>query len=201
MNLDLRCYNFNSVKYSGTKPHGNLQSGECYQVWFGTLGAAMYKSGNFQIVQDGGSVFRTEGRENGGVGRKKGYICLSFCDFLVQLVTYDSFHSYSAFCWLRNIKRPSLHHTKPPGTSEKRNIQSRFRTCRAAMCQQWGLLLNYTPFVPLRPCASLNKWSCSQVVQTVQPSNTASNTHSVGNSTQYWRRWIENTSLFTFRCL
>jgi len=37
-------------------------------------------------VEDAGGVLNTGGKENGGVDGKKGYIYLSSCDFLVQLV-------------------------------------------------------------------------------------------------------------------
>ena len=57
------------------------------------------------------------GKENGGVGRKKGYIYLSLCDFLFQLVRYEIFNSYPAFCGVMNTKRPSDHLGQPPGTS------------------------------------------------------------------------------------
>jgi len=44
------------------------------------------KSRDVDIVQDAGGMFATGGKENGGVGGKKGYIYSSSCDFLVQLV-------------------------------------------------------------------------------------------------------------------
>jgi len=86
-------------------------------VCFGTRGIVLGQSRDVKIVQDAGGVFNTGGKENDGVGRKKGYTYRSFCDFLVQLVRYDNCDSYLAFCWLMNAKRPSLHLTQPPGTS------------------------------------------------------------------------------------
>ena len=44
-------------------------------------------------------MFNTGGKENGGVGRKKGYIYSSSRDFLVHVSRYDNFDSYPAFCW------------------------------------------------------------------------------------------------------
>ena len=85
---------------------------------FGTRGNVLCKSRDVKIVKDAGGVFNTGGKENEGVGGKKGYIYSSSCDFLVQLVRYDNFDSYPAFCWLTNTKRPSFHLAHPPGTSE-----------------------------------------------------------------------------------
>jgi len=44
------------------------------------------KSHNVERVQDGGAVFNMGGKEKENVGGKKGYIYLSFCDLLGQLV-------------------------------------------------------------------------------------------------------------------
>jgi hypothetical protein len=60
--------------------------------------------------QDAVSLYNTGGKENGGVGGKKGYIYSSSGDFLVQGSTCE-------FCWLGNTKRRSLHPAAPPGTS------------------------------------------------------------------------------------
>jgi hypothetical protein len=40
--------------------------------------------------QDAVGVYNTRGKENGGVGGKKGYIYLSSGDYLVQLVSFVS---------------------------------------------------------------------------------------------------------------
>jgi len=40
----------------------------------GKRGVVLYKSHDVKIVQDAGGVFNTGGKENGGVGGKKGYI-------------------------------------------------------------------------------------------------------------------------------
>ena len=77
---------------------------------FGTRGVILCKSHDVKIVQDAGGVFNMGGKENDGVGGKKGYIYSSSCDFLVQLVRYDNFDSYPAFCCLTNTKRHSFHH-------------------------------------------------------------------------------------------
>ena len=42
------------------------------------------------------AVYNTGGKENGGDGRKKGYIYSSSGDFLVHLVRYDTVGSYTA---------------------------------------------------------------------------------------------------------
>ena len=84
---------------------------------FGTRGVVLCKSRDVEIVQDTGCVFNMGGIENGGVGGKKGYIYPSSCDLLVPLVRYYNFDSYTAFCWLINTTRPSLHLAQPLGTS------------------------------------------------------------------------------------
>jgi len=61
-------------------------------------------------------MFNTGGKEDRGVGGKKGYMYSSSSNFLVQLVKYDNFPSYPAFCWLTNTNRPSLHLAQPLGT-------------------------------------------------------------------------------------
>jgi len=50
------------------------------------------KSGDVMRVQDADGVFDTGGKQNGGAGGKKGYIYLSFCDFLVQLALLVNEH-------------------------------------------------------------------------------------------------------------
>ena len=56
------------------------------------------KSRDIKIVQDASGVCIMGGQENGGVGGKKVYIYSSSCNSLVQLVRYDNFVSYPAFC-------------------------------------------------------------------------------------------------------
>ena len=65
----------------------------------GTRGVDVCQSHDVEIVQDAGGVFNMGGKENEGVGGKKGYIYSSSCDFLVQLVRYVNFDFYSAYCW------------------------------------------------------------------------------------------------------
>jgi len=64
----------------------NIQSCLVYRVCFGTRGNVVCKSYVAERVQDAGGMFNTGGKQNGGQGRKKGYIYLSSCDFFVQLV-------------------------------------------------------------------------------------------------------------------
>ena len=77
----------------------------------------LYKLLDIKIVQDDCGVVNTRGTEKRGVGRKKGYMYARYCDVLVQLVRYDIFDSYPAFCWLMNTKWPILHFAQPPVTS------------------------------------------------------------------------------------
>ena len=95
----------------------NVQHCVDYRVCFGGRGIVLGKSRDVEMVWDAGGVFNTEGKENGCVGRKKGSIYSSSCDCWVQLVRYDHFHTYAAFCWLTNTKRPSHHLSQQPGTS------------------------------------------------------------------------------------
>ena len=63
---------------------------------FGTRGVVLFLSNEVEIVQDAGSVFYTGGKENGSLAGKKGYVYFSSCNFLVQLVRYDSFNLHPA---------------------------------------------------------------------------------------------------------
>ena len=67
-----------------------------------TRGVVLFKSRDVRVVQDARGVCNTEGKANGGVDGMKGYIYLRSCNSLVQLVGYDNFDSYPAFCWLMN---------------------------------------------------------------------------------------------------
>jgi len=153
------------------------------------------------MVQDAGSAFNTGGRGNEGVGGKNGYIYSSSCDFLVQLVRYDIFDWFPAFCWLTNTKWPNLHLAQPPGTSWMRTLKTRWSTRGENSFQRRALLWHLTPFSPLRPQACRSTLRCSQVVLTVQPSNMAATTPSSGKITRNWCYRKENTSLFALRCL
>jgi hypothetical protein len=61
-------------------------------VCFGTRGVVLCKSRVVERVQDPGGVFNTGGKQNGGEGGKMGYIYLSSCDCLVQLVLLVNEH-------------------------------------------------------------------------------------------------------------
>jgi len=74
------------------------------------------KSRDIEVGQDAGGVLNTCEKENGGIGGKKGDIYPSSCDFLFQLVTYDDFDSYPAFCWLMNTKWFKHHLAQEVGT-------------------------------------------------------------------------------------
>jgi len=170
-------------------------------VCFGTRGVLWRKSHDVEIVQDAGSLFNTGGKENGSLGGKKGYIYVSSCYFPVQLVRYDNFDSHPAFCWLMNTHRPSLLFAHPPGTSWMRSLKTSFSTRGEASLRCQALLLHNTRLLLLRSCASRSKLSSSQVVPTVQPSNTATNMPSGGKSTCNWCHRIENRSLFALWCV
>jgi hypothetical protein len=107
---------YDRVQCSRRKPRGTVQSCVDHQVCIGTRGIVLCRSRNVEIVQDAASVFNTGGKENGGVDGREGYIDPSSCDFLVQLVRYNTLDSYPAFCWLMNTKRPSLHLAQQPRT-------------------------------------------------------------------------------------
>jgi len=74
-------------------------------VCFGTRGVVLYKSHDVEIVQDAvcliaGGVFNTGGKENGGVGRKKGYIYMSSCDLIhiLRLLVNEHKTAHSSSC-------------------------------------------------------------------------------------------------------
>jgi len=163
-------------------------------------GIVLCQSPDVEIVQKAGGGFNMRGKENGGVGGRKGYIYLSSWNFLVQLLRYDNFDSYPAFCWLTDTKWPSLHLVQPTGTSLTRSLETRVSTQGDESLWCRALVLHHTPLLPLRPRASRSTLCSSQVIQTVQPSNTATNSPSGGKSTRNWCHRIENTSLFALRC-
>jgi len=78
MNLHPKRLHYDTVACSGRKPGGNVQSCVGYQVCFRTRGIVVCQSRDVEIVQNAGGVFYTGGRENEGIGGKKGYIYLSF---------------------------------------------------------------------------------------------------------------------------
>ena len=55
---------------------------------FGTRGIVLDKSRDVDRVEDTGSVSNMGGKENRDVDGKRGYIYLSFCNFLIQLVLW-----------------------------------------------------------------------------------------------------------------
>jgi len=200
MNVHPRRYHYDTVASGRWMHTGNGQSCVGYQVCFGTRGFLWCKSRDVEIVQNAGGVFTTWRNENGGVGGKKGCIYSSWCDFLVQLESYDNFDSYLAFCWLTNTKHPSLYLAQPPGTLCMTSLKTRFSTRGEGCLWCQALLVHHTPLLPLRTHPSRSKLTSSQVLPNVQPSNTASNTPSVGKRTNHWYHRIENTSLFALRC-
>jgi hypothetical protein len=92
MNLHRMRLHYDTVECSGRKPRGKVQTCVGYQVCFGTRGVVLCKSRVVKRVQDPGGVFNTGGKQNGGEGGKMGYIYLSSCDFLVQLVLLVNKH-------------------------------------------------------------------------------------------------------------
>jgi len=69
------------------KPRVNVQIFVGYQLCFGMRDVVLCKSGNVEIVQDAGGVLNTGGKENGGVGGKKGYLYCSSWD-LIHIVRF-----------------------------------------------------------------------------------------------------------------
>jgi len=196
MNLHPKRWHYNTVTCSGRKPRGKLQICVCYWVCFGMRVIVLCKSCDVKISQDAGGVYNMGGKENGGVGGKKGYIYSSSDDLLVQLVRQDTFHSYPAFGWLTNTKRPSHYLAQPPGTTWTTNVETRFSTRSEDNLRRQTFLLHRTL---LTPCSSRSKLSRSQVASTVERSNTATNTPSGGNSMHNWCYRMENTSLSALR--
>jgi len=80
MNLHPRRQYYDTVECSGRKPRGNIQSCVGYGVCFKTRRVGLCKSRDVEIVQDAGGMFKTGGKENGGVGGKNRYIYSSSCD-------------------------------------------------------------------------------------------------------------------------
>jgi len=159
------------------------------------------QSRDVEIAQDAGSFFNIGVKEKGEVGEKKGYIYSSSCDSLVQLVRYDIFDSYLAFCWLTKTDGISLHFTQLRGTSWTRSLETRYSSSAEDCSRCRALLLHHTLLSLPRPLASQIKLSSSQVVWTVQPSNMASNTPSGGQCTHHWCHKMRNLSFFAPRSL
>ena len=152
----------------------NVQSCVGYQVCFGTRGVVLCKSRDVDIVQDAGGVFNTGSKENGGVGgKKREWRCRR--EEGIYILEFLQFDSYPGCCWLMNTKRPSLHVAHPPSTSGMRSLETRSSTRGDDTLRHRALLWHHIPHLPLRPRASRSKLSSSQVVPTVQPSNTATN--------------------------
>jgi len=153
-------------------------------VCFGTRGIVLCQSRDDSLLLDAYCVLNSGGKGNEGVGRKKGYIYSSSCEYLVQLVRYDNFDSFPAFCWLTNTKRPSLNLAQPPGTPAMRILEKRFSPDGEDCFQCWALLSHLAPLSPLRARTSRSILRRSQVVLTVQPSNAATRMPSGGVSTR-----------------
>jgi len=60
----------------------NVQRRVGYRVCFGTRGIDLCKSPKVGIVQDAAGGFNTGCKDNGGEGRKNGYIYSSSCDLI-----------------------------------------------------------------------------------------------------------------------
>jgi len=82
MNLHQRRQHYDTVECSGRKPRVNVQCCAGYRMCFAMRGIVLCKSCDVDIVQDAGSVNNTGRKENGGVGRKKGYIYSCSCDLI-----------------------------------------------------------------------------------------------------------------------
>lgn len=75
MNLHPRLSHYNSVACSRWKPRGYIHSCVGCQMSFGTRGIVLYKSCNVERLQDAGGVINTRGKQNGGVGGRRGIYC------------------------------------------------------------------------------------------------------------------------------
>jgi len=105
------------------------------------------------------------------------------------------------YCWfiscvllVNEQKMAQLSLAQPPGTSWTTSLEMRFSTQGEDSLHHRALLLHHIPHLPLRPRASQSKQSSSQVIPTVQPSNTATNRPSGGTSTCNCDHKLENTS-------
>jgi hypothetical protein len=96
--------NCDTVECSGRKLGWNIQSCVGYRVSFGTRVVILCKSCVVERVQDAGGVFNMGGKQNGGEGRKKGYIYLSSCDILVKLVLLVTEHKTAQPSWCRTTR-------------------------------------------------------------------------------------------------
>jgi hypothetical protein len=85
------------------------------------------------------------------------------------------FDSYAVLCWLMNPQWPINHLVDPPGISWMRSLETRYGTHGEDSLWCWALNTHRIPHWPLRYCASQSKLSYSEVISSVQPSNTAMN--------------------------
>jgi len=69
-------------------------------------GVVLRNSRGVEIVQDAGGVYNTGGKGNEAVGRKKGYVYSSFCDFIHILRFVGS--------WTQNGPTFILHNHQAP---------------------------------------------------------------------------------------
>jgi len=92
MNLHPRHWQYDTIACRGREPRGNVQSCLGYRVCFGTWDVVLCKSHDVERVKDAGGVSNRRGKENAGLGGKKGYIYSSSSNFLVQLVSLFNKH-------------------------------------------------------------------------------------------------------------
>jgi len=163
-------------------------------------GIVLCKSRDVEIAQVAASVFNMAGKERGGAGGRMGYIYSSSSNFSVQQVRYANFDLYPVFCWLTNTQWPWYHLAQWPGTSWTRIIMTGSSTHCEECFRCWALRLHHTLPWLLGTLTSRSKLSTSQVVPTVQTSNTPTNTPGSGKSSPNWCHRIKNMSLFALRC-
>jgi len=169
MNIHPRRYHYDTVERSERKPRLKVQSCIGYGVCFRTSGVVLCKSRDVEIVQDAAGVFNMAGKDNTGVGGRKGYIYWISGNFLIEGSTCE-------FCCLTNTKRCSIHFAAPRGTSWTTSLETRFSIHGEDSLQRRVLHYHLILLLPLGPHASRSKLSRSQIVPTMQPSNTATNT-------------------------
>jgi len=100
-----------------------------------------------------------------------------------------------------NTEQPSILLAQSPDASWMRYLKMTLNTHSEYSLWSRVLILHHTPFLPLRPHASRCKLSTSQVMQTVQPSNTATNMSSGGIRAGNWCHMREKIILFTSWCI
>jgi len=176
INLHSKHLHYDTVAWSGRKPRGRVES--CEGIGCVLEREALFRASH-EMSTSGCCWCEWYGRKRERRCRwEEGIYILEFWRFLGS--TCD-------LRWLANTKRPGLHLAEPPGTSSTTSLEMRFCTHGEDSLRREALCLHHTSYFLLRPRASRSEMSSSQVLATVQPSNTATNTY----------QWKKNTQLMS----